>query len=113
MNRSWMHSVGSPASNPGDEICWHGLDAGDVLQRWKTSAHAGMSSDETRSRQEQYGSNELAQAAPVPRWRKFLNQFRELVIWILIVAALLAGRMGEWSDTAAILAIVLVNGVIG
>ncbi|MFM2093470.1 MAG: Calcium-transporting ATPase, partial [Planctomycetota bacterium] len=40
-------------------------------------------------------------------------QFSELVIWILIIAAILSGWMGEWADTAAILAIVLVNGILG
>ena len=49
----------------------------------------------------------------MPIWKKLFGQFKELVIWILIVAAIISGVMGEWADAVAILAIVLVNGVIG
>src|SRR5262245_11088617 len=42
-----------------------------------------------------------------------MSQFRDLVIWILIVAAVISGAMNEWVDTIAILAIVVLNGVIG
>ncbi|TXT22120.1 MAG: cation transport ATPase [Planctomycetota bacterium] len=59
------------------------------------------------------GWNSLAEAPPVPRWKKLIGQFKELVIWILIVAAIISGAMGEWADAAAILAIVIVNGIIG
>lgn len=46
-------------------------------------------------------------------WRRFLGQFQDLVIWILIVAAVISGVMGDVVDTVAILAIVLLNGLIG
>jgi Ca2+-transporting ATPase len=62
---------------------------------------------------ERHGFNELVEAPPVPLWRKFLSQFTDLVIWILIVAALISGLLGEWADTLAILAIVLLNGLLG
>ena len=55
----------------------------------------------------------MAEQPPVPSWKKFLAQFRELVIWILIVAAFISGAFGEWSDSIAILTIVLLNGVLG
>ena len=60
-----------------------------------------------------YGPNRLIEKPPVSAWRRFLDQFRDLVIWILIVAAIIAGLLGEWSDTLAILAIVLLNGLLG
>ena len=66
-----------------------------------------------RNSASEYGPNQLAEAPPVSRWRRFLGQFREPVIGILIVAAVIAGAMGEWVDTLAILAIVLLNGLLG
>ena len=45
-----------------------------------------------------HGYNELAETQPVPLWRKFLGQFKDLVIGILIVAAILSGLLGEWTD---------------
>ena len=44
---------------------------------------------------------------------KFAAQFNQLVVWILIAAAVIAGATGDLIDTAAILAIVLLNGVLG
>ncbi len=80
----------------GEESYAHGLTATGVLDRRR-----------------QFGANELAETPPLPVWRKLLAQFRDLVIWILIVAAIIAGVLGEWADSAAICAIVLVNGLIG
>ena len=77
------------------------------------SVEHGLPTVEVQKRYQQFGANQLAEAPPVPTWRKLVAQFKDLVIWILIVAAVIAGAMGEWVDTAAILAIVLVNGIIG
>jgi hypothetical protein len=60
-----------------------------------------------------HGLNELTEAPPVPAWRRLLGQFKELVIWIPIVAAVISGVVGELADAVAILAIVLLNGIIG
>ena len=81
--------------------------AGDV------SVERGLSAAEVQKRTAQFGANQLAEAPPVPTWRKLVAQFQDLVIWILIAAAIIAGVMAEWADTAAILAIVVVNGIIG
>ncbi|MCA9262741.1 MAG: HAD-IC family P-type ATPase, partial [Planctomycetales bacterium] len=73
----------------------------------------GLTTDQARQRIQQHGPNVLQEAPGIPRWRKFLGQFKELVIWILIVAAVVAGIVGEWPDTIAILAIVVLNALIG
>lgn len=77
------------------------------------SVEQGLTAAEVQQRFQHFGANKLAELPPVPAWRKIAAQFKDLVIWILIVAAIIAGAMGEWADTAAILAIVLVNGIIG
>ncbi len=73
----------------------------------------GLPTSEVRRRSQQFGANELTEAPPVPTWQKLVAQFKDLVIWILIVAAVVSGALGEWVDALAILAIVLLNGVIG
>ena len=77
------------------------------------SVEQGLPTVEVQKRYQQFGANKLSEAPRVPTWRKLVAQFKDLVIWILIVAAIIAGVMGEWVDTAVILAIVLVNGIIG
>jgi Ca2+-transporting ATPase len=59
------------------------------------------------------GPNKLTEAPPVPLWRKIWSQFNQLVIWILVVSSVVSGALGEWTDASAILAIVLLNGLVG
>ncbi len=73
----------------------------------------GLLTAEVQKRQQLFGENQLTEAPPVPIWQKLVAQFKDLVIWILIFAAIISGAMGEWVDALAILAIVLLNGVIG
>ncbi|QEG22636.1 cation-translocating P-type ATPase [Mariniblastus fucicola] len=87
--------------------------AQQVVDRLGSSVESGLAESSIEQRRTQYGWNELAKAQPEPTWKKLLSQFKELVIWILIVAAILAGAMGEWVDTLAIMAIVVVNGILG
>ena len=85
----------------------------DILKLLTVELTLGLSTDDVLLRRNQAGFNVLSEAAAVPLWKKLLTQFSDLVIWILIFAALIAGLMGEWIDTFAILAIVLLNGIIG
>ena len=84
-----------------------------VVERFRTSLTQGLDPAEAERRLAQDGPNELARPPAVPAWRKLLGQFNELVIWILLVAAIVSGAMGEWLDTIAILVIVAANGLIG
>jgi len=84
-----------------------------LLSACEVNVEKGLSAAQVEKRRQQYGSNQLIEAPPVPSWKKLLGQFKDLVIWILIFAAIISGLMKEWADTAAILAIVIVNGIIG
>jgi Ca2+-transporting ATPase len=92
---------------------WHALPIREVGRRLGVEPAAGLSAVDAAARLEEYGDNTLIEAPPVPLWRKIARQFAELVIWILIAAAVISAIMGEWADTAAIAAIVIVNALIG
>src|SRR5688572_20058041 len=91
----------------------HTLPADEVLRSLNADRGQGLSSPEVERRRGDSGFNELAQAAATPWWRRLLAQFQELVILILIASALISGALGEWVDTGAILAIVMLNGLLG
>ena len=92
---------------------WHALSAEQVLGRQGVASTTGLSGDEVQVRRGNVGPNTLAEEPPVPAWKRLAAQFQDLVVWILIVAAIISGLLEEWVDTAAILAIVIVNGIIG
>jgi len=91
----------------------HATSADALLTSLATDRDRGLSAAQAQERLARHGVNELTEAPPVPRWRQFLRQFQQLVIGILIVAALLSGLLREWLDALAILAIVLLNGILG
>ena len=92
----------------------------DVLAALATDARRGLSEDEARVRLQRHGRNELTADAPVPAWRKFLAQFEEtLVILLLLATAISAGLWLYERDSPlpyeaiAICAVVLLNAVMG
>ena len=96
-----------------NRIAWHALASAEVVRRLETDAAAGLAQSQAARRLAELGPNQLQESPPPPWWRKLLRQFQDLVILILLAAAVISGLVGEWADTAAIVAIVLVNGLIG
>jgi len=94
--------------------------AEEVLAALGTHAQRGLSEAEARARLERHGRNELAAQEPVPAWRKFLAQFADpLVVLLLIATAISAALWLVERDAAlpyealAILAVVLLNALMG
>lgn len=73
----------------------------------------GLSQLEATRRLEIYGQNTLEEDHKQSLAQKFLAQFKDLMILVLIAAALISGLVGEWTDTAIILTVVLLNGILG
>ncbi|WP_051515469.1 cation-translocating P-type ATPase [Candidatus Blastococcus massiliensis] len=73
----------------------------------------GLSEEEVARRREVFGENRLAERPRRPAWLRFLDQFRSLLILILLGAALLAGLVGDLKDTIVILVVLLINATIG
>jgi P-type Ca2+ transporter type 2C len=72
--------------NPADmEPCRQTVD--DVLAALGTDRRSGLSQSQAQERLERYGRNELTAEAPVPEWRKFLAQFTDVLVILLIIAA--------------------------
>ena len=102
-----------PSPAPTAATAWHASALDELASRLATDVHRGLTDAEAARRLADHGPNALAEPPAAPWWWKFLRQFEDLVTWILLVAAGIAGAMGDWADTAAIAAIVLVNALIG
>lgn len=77
------------------------------------SSSEGLTNEEAQKRLANSGPNELQQGESKTLLSIFLAQFADLMIWVLIGAALISGIVGEWVDTAIILAVVIINAVLG
>jgi P-type Ca2+ transporter type 2C len=106
-------ATSSPSQPASPAPAWHALSAAEAARLLATDARGGLATAEAERRLVATGANALDEPAPPAWWWTFLAQFRELVIWILLVAAGIAAAMRDWADAAAILAIVLVNAIIG
>ena len=77
------------------------------------SAATGLSAQETAQRLTTNGPNELKEGKRINALQIFLGQFKSLIVWILIVAGIISGVLGKMVDAIVILAIVVLNAVIG
>ena len=68
---------------------WHAMTVDDVLGKLDTH-HAGLSNDEVLSRRELYGENKLDEKPPIPSWMRFLEQFKDPMVYLLFLAAVIA-----------------------
>jgi len=91
---------------------WHGLTVDEVLEEVKSN-RGGLTGSEARKRLEADGPNELKQGESKTLLMIFLEQFADLMIWVLIGAAVISGLVGEWIDAGIILIVVFLNAVLG
>ncbi len=101
----------SDHSLPLDEP-WHSIPVAQVAALLRTGDE-GLSVDAAHRRLGVCGTNELEAAPPPSAVLTFLAQFRSPLIYILLGAAVVTAALGEWIDTGAIAAILLINAVIG
>jgi Ca2+-transporting ATPase len=89
------------------------MEAAQVLKELNTDSHKGLTGDEVESRLEKYGYNELKKEEGVSPFTLFVNQFKNILIIILLIATALSAVVGETFDAALILVIVLFCAVLG
>jgi len=92
---------------------WHTLDTADALQQLRSDASTGLSAFEASRRLAQEGYNELIERGLKSPWRILWEQITTTMMVILIVAALISAALGDSNDAIAILAIVVLNGLLG
>jgi P-type Ca2+ transporter type 2C len=92
---------------------WHALAAGEVVARLDSDEKAGLGSAEAKRRLGRYGHNELRVERPRPWWRILFDQFRSVVVALLLLAAVGAALFGDHLEAAAIGAVLLINVAIG
>lgn len=112
-NISMLNYPASNVKSPLPPNAWHALPADRVASDLDCRPEHGLSAAEAAVRLGQFGPNRLAEKPPRPAWLKFLDQFKSLLILILLCAAALAGMIGDLKDTLVISVVVLLNAMLG
>jgi len=92
---------------------WHGKSIDETLAALSADGERGLSASEAKERLERYGLNKLAAKKPKSLFVRFIEQFQDFLIYILIAAAAISILLGEVSDAIIILLVVIINAVVG
>ncbi|TBL78325.1 calcium-translocating P-type ATPase, SERCA-type [Paenibacillus thalictri] len=92
---------------------WYQMSPEEVLKECQSHPSQGLSVEEGLRRQEQHGLNELSEGDKVSPVTLFLNQFKDFMVLVLMGATLISGLLGEYLDAITIVAIIVMNGVLG
>jgi Ca2+-transporting ATPase len=103
-----------------EKAAWHSIEAVQVLKELNTDIHRGLSEDEVKTRLEKYGYNELKKEEKISPFTLFINQFKNILIIILLIAIILSvityfidPEKGEIVDAVIIAVIVVFCAVLG
>ncbi len=91
---------------------WHTESIESAYTLLETSAE-GLSEEEVEKRLDQYGPNQLPEAQTRGPFMRFIYQFHNILIYVLLIAGIVTAILGHWVDAGVIFAVVLLNAVIG
>jgi cation-transporting ATPase F len=92
---------------------WHHLSVEEVAKHLHVDLRTGLTQPEIRQLQEKHGPNRISPGRNLPLWRKFLRQFNQPLVYILLLAVGVTAFLGEWVDSAVISGVVLINAIVG
>jgi len=92
---------------------WHQLSEGQLLEALDTDFKSGLSPDEASGRLQKTGPNELEEKRRESPLKLLLNQFKDFMVLVLLGATVISGLLGEMLDALTIVAIILINGILG
>ncbi len=92
---------------------WHALEVDAVLKRLHSDASAGLSAEQAAERARLHGKNRLPEGKKQSAWMRFLLQFHNVLIYVLLAAGFIKLMLGLWVDASVILGVVLLNSLLG
>lgn len=108
----FRRDIAAPARKGSVLEAWHGKSADAAVELLHSTPH-GISPDEAASRFSEYGPNRLPEAKSRGLFARFLFQFHNVLIYVLISAAIITALLQHWVDAGVILGVVIINAFIG
>lgn len=95
------------------QVKWYAQDEKTVEATLQTDMEHGLSWEEAQKRLEKVGPNQLQDHTAISAFALLLNQFKDFMVLVLLIATLISGLLGEYTDAITIIAIVILNGILG
>src|SRR5262244_4012727 len=104
---------GTNASPTADGIAWHAMAVDEVARRLSTDIEKGLDAGEASVRLQKYGPNRLPEGKKRGPFMRFLSQFNNILVYVLLGAGFTKMMLGLWIDASIILGVVILNGLLG
>jgi len=92
---------------------WHHLSVQEVIRHLDSNLETGLNSDITTKRRERFGANELKSKPGKSPLLRFLLQFNQPLLYILLIAGAIKAFLGQWVNAGVIWGVTLINAIIG
>ena len=109
--KPWLPADDHKIALDGDILYSESID--NILNQLETDSAQGLTAAEAEQRLREIGPNSLTEEKKESFLQKLLNQFKDFMIIILIIASVISGILGEIADAIIIIAIVIINAVLG
>src|SRR5215831_4019774 len=101
-------------ANPtADGIAWHAMAADEVVRRLTTDIEKGLDVGEASRRLQKYGPNQLPEGKSRGPLMRFLSQFNNILVYVLLGAGFVKLMLNLWIDAAIIFGVVILNALLG
>src|SRR6516165_6893233 len=104
--RNTPMSATANADSTADGIAWHALSVDEVVKRLTTDSGKGLAANEASTRLQKYGPNRLPEGKKRGPFMRFLSQFNNILVYVLLGAGFVKLMVGLWLDAAIILGVV-------
>ncbi|GAB3015219.1 cation-transporting P-type ATPase [Bowmanella dokdonensis] len=91
---------------------WHEMETDEVCRTLECSVN-GLTTEQAQARLAHYGANQLPDSAPSSVLKRFFRQFHNILIYVLLASSVITAMLQHWADSLVILAVVLVNAIVG
>ncbi|MBP3961125.1 calcium-translocating P-type ATPase, SERCA-type [Paenibacillus lignilyticus] len=92
---------------------WHQMETSELAEALQASLDTGLTPSAAAERLREVGRNELTEGKKVPPIMLFLGQFKDFMVLVLMGATLISGLLGEYLDAITIVAIIVINAILG
>lgn len=92
---------------------YHSISFEETIEKLETSSEKGLSNDEAKKRLQKFGENKLPEKGKTSIWKLILKQFKDFLVLILFIAAIISYLTGHMVDVYVIIGVIILNAAIG